>query len=311
MNTHSSQSASLKRGASPCREGKPVEYRSINLGHSGGAAVPQDVHGRIVAQSSIEKLLAGQKKVDPWPLVGRILGVDPWRPSSQSRYREAVGQVAVGRLLEQLSHEWTVLHSVPIGAGSSDDVDHVVIGPGGVYTVRTRSYIGQAVCVSGQTMWATCEATWVAGQPVIVSSEEQKHIGIARCEASKVALQLATDVSGQVPVTGIIVIVHAKSVTIQEGPSDVVVLTDRQLLGWLNARPRILAPQQLQQVSEVAVEPRTWPDAPVKTSDPAHIGDAFSALQRAVDTSRSRQVGWLIGLVAGMPLLWAIASRLL
>lgn len=31
-----------------------------------------------------------------------------------------------------------MLHSVPVGLGSSD-IDHVLIGPGGVYTVNTKN----------------------------------------------------------------------------------------------------------------------------------------------------------------------------
>jgi hypothetical protein len=33
--------------------------------------------------------------------------------------------------------EWTVLHSVPVGTGSTD-IDHIAIGPAGVFTLNTK-----------------------------------------------------------------------------------------------------------------------------------------------------------------------------
>ncbi|MBG6212216.1 hypothetical protein RCH23_000129 [Cryobacterium sp. CAN_C3] len=45
-------------------------------------------------------------------------------------------------MLSKLGPEWTVLHAVPVGSGSSD-IDHVVIGPAGVFTINTKNHTGK------------------------------------------------------------------------------------------------------------------------------------------------------------------------
>ena len=54
--------------------------------------------------------------------------------------RGAEGERKVGAILENLSPDWHVLHGVWLGRG---DIDHVLVGPGGVFTVETKSNRGQ------------------------------------------------------------------------------------------------------------------------------------------------------------------------
>src|SRR5690606_36128291 len=49
----------------------------------------------------------------------------------------ALGELEVGRLLDQLDSEWFAFHAVPVGSAGSD-VDHIVIGPGGVFTINSK-----------------------------------------------------------------------------------------------------------------------------------------------------------------------------
>jgi hypothetical protein len=59
-------------------------------------------------------------------------------PIVDRRDRGATAEEYVGALLEQLVPEgWRVLHDVNTGRGN---VDHVVLGPGGVFTVETKSH---------------------------------------------------------------------------------------------------------------------------------------------------------------------------
>jgi len=53
----------------------------------------------------------------------------------------AAGEERVGGILEQLAvqGEWQVIHDVTLGHGN---VDHILIGPGGVFTVETKSHPG-------------------------------------------------------------------------------------------------------------------------------------------------------------------------
>jgi Nuclease-related domain len=53
--------------------------------------------------------------------------------------RGAAGEEHVGGLLNDLSRSWRVLHDVSFGRG---DVDHIAIGPPGVFVVETKSHPG-------------------------------------------------------------------------------------------------------------------------------------------------------------------------
>jgi hypothetical protein len=55
--------------------------------------------------------------------------------------RGAEGEEHVGKVLEALAPDgWRVLHDVSLGRGN---VDHICIGPGGVFTIETKSHAGR------------------------------------------------------------------------------------------------------------------------------------------------------------------------
>ncbi|MEA2314979.1 MAG: hypothetical protein QOI03_1671 [Solirubrobacteraceae bacterium] len=61
-------------------------------------------------------------------------------PLVERRDRGAAGEEHVGRLLEQLRDEgWRVIHDASLGRGN---VDHILIGPAGLFTVETKSHPG-------------------------------------------------------------------------------------------------------------------------------------------------------------------------
>jgi Nuclease-related domain len=61
-------------------------------------------------------------------------------PLVERKDRGATGEEHVGSLLEQLAGRgWRVIHDVTLGHGN---VDHILIGPAGVFTVETKSHPG-------------------------------------------------------------------------------------------------------------------------------------------------------------------------
>jgi hypothetical protein len=61
-------------------------------------------------------------------------------PLVERRDRGAQGEEHVGSLLDGLSDQgWRVVHDASLGRGN---VDHIVIGPAGVFTVETKSHPG-------------------------------------------------------------------------------------------------------------------------------------------------------------------------
>jgi hypothetical protein len=61
-------------------------------------------------------------------------------PLVDRRDRGASGEEHVGRLLDELADSgWRVIHDASLGRGN---VDHILIGPAGVFTVETKSHAG-------------------------------------------------------------------------------------------------------------------------------------------------------------------------
>lgn len=81
-------------------------------------------------------------------LLARVLGVHTderaWRLGAD-------GEEAVAAQLRKLDGRWRTIHSVPVGSRDSD-IDHVVIGPGGVYTVNAKNHPNACVSVGGNAV---------------------------------------------------------------------------------------------------------------------------------------------------------------
>lgn len=95
------------------------------------------------------------------------------------------------------------------------DIDHVLIGPGGVFTLNTKNH-------SGQSVLGCLPDPMVAGR-------KQRHLYHAAYEAARAAKVLIRAMGGAFEVTGVVVIVDPKSMTVREKPVRVAVVTDRQL----------------------------------------------------------------------------------
>jgi hypothetical protein len=254
---------------------------------------PPGLTDRIAGHAVIEKLLSDREGVPPRSFLGRVFGADPLSPDEYPWYKGALGEIAVGRLLERLGPEWAVLHAVPVGAGTSD-IDHVLIGPAGVFTLNTKNHAGQSV--------------WVAGRTLMVAGKKQRHLYNASYEATRAAKLLTRKVNEPVEVTGVVVVVAPKSLTVRERPSGVAALTDRQLLRWLSGRPNILTPRQIVEITAAAVEPGTWHSKPTDMMDPSFLRFEFAKLRTLVDSARRRRAGWLLALIIGAPLILATFS---
>src|SRR5271154_1944559 len=73
-------------------------------------------------------------------------------PLVERRDRGAAGEEQVGGLLDQMSDRgWRVIHDASLGHGN---VDHILIGPPGVFTIETKSHPGpvRVSRVHGETL---------------------------------------------------------------------------------------------------------------------------------------------------------------
>ncbi len=224
-----------------------------------------------------------QATAKPRGTLARLFGISPLHPDSVSWYQGALGELEVGRELKRLGPEWTVLHAVPVGAGTSD-IDHVVIGPAGVFTINTKRHKGKKV--------------WVGGSRLLVSGQKTDHLRNSRHEAKRAAKLLTTATGQPIQASALLVIVAAQGITFKERPADVTVLTLGQLVRWLNRRQPVLSEPELAEILRVAEDPSTWHRAP-DVSSLGHDVEQFHALRREEDQSVRRRLTWLAVVAAG------------
>jgi hypothetical protein len=180
-----------------------------------------------------------------------------------SWYTGALGEIAVAGVLGWLGDEWTVLHSVPVGEGDTD-IDHVVIGPPGVFTINTKNHAGQKI--------------WIGGHGLLVSGQKTNYIGLAAAEASR-AERLLSDAAGLVvPVSPLIVLVNAGERTVKAAPEGGVrVVADWELIDALRSR-RIFSDEQIGRIVRAAIRPETWRRRSTPPVDARRLSIQFNAI---------------------------------
>ena len=106
----------------------------------GAAALQSREAGYSVAQKCLE-VQAEAENADPLLRQSDRVRL---HPDAWPWYVGALGEIEVGVLLGALGPDWMVRHAVPIGQGTAD-VDHLVIGPGGVFALNTKHSAGSGV----------------------------------------------------------------------------------------------------------------------------------------------------------------------
>jgi hypothetical protein len=172
-------------------------------------------------------------------MLARVLGVHTeeraWRVGAK-------GEAKVGKVLDKLPDGWRVLNGVPVGDRGSD-IDHVVIGPGGVFTLNTKHHPGGRV--------------WVAERAVMVNGQKTDYLRNSRHEAGRASLLLTRATGFHVDVQSIIVIVSA-DITRKADPTGVHVVPREVLKRWLDKRPERLTTESVDAIFEHARWDSTW-----------------------------------------------------
>lgn len=229
--------------------------------------------GAVAAASVIAECLRVQALVTPRSAFARFLGRSPLSDDSRPWYLGALGELDVAARLASLEVDWTVLHSVPVGTRGSD-IDHVLVGPPGVFTINSKFHEGARV--------------WVGSRRLLVNGQKTEHLRNTRYEATRTQKLLSMAVGAEVPVRGAIVIVDAKEIKIREQPEDVAVLGAPQFVRWLKKQKPILEPAQVEAVTAAVRNQATWSNEPSPLSDTS----AFPALRREVDSARRTRMTW-------------------
>ncbi|MER6781057.1 MULTISPECIES: nuclease-related domain-containing protein [unclassified Streptomyces] len=160
-----------------------------------------------------------------------------------SWYTGLAGERRVGRELKRLSPlGWRILHGVEKSNGG--DIDHLAIGPGGVFSINTKTHRGASV-------WVGDAMAKVNGGP------PQPYAAASRAEADYVRRVLGRYCDFDVPVEPVLVFVGAASLHRAATQYTVRIYQEREVaaLGPLTGK---LSPQQVESVYEVARRRRIW-----------------------------------------------------
>ena len=137
-------------------------------------------------------------------------------PLVERRDRGATGEEQVGGLLEEMSDRgWRVIHDASLGRGN---VDHILIGPPGVFTIETKSHLGpvRVARVHGATL--------------------------SQAQAQRRAIERVTGLQ----VEPLIVFSHAWVDRPMARRKGVRVVPARMLLRYLSKPPARLSPQEIE-----------------------------------------------------------------
>ena len=218
--------------------GVPVDGRTVTL-HPRELDLAENRPGQALRrQAELAKQSAAGRSV-----LARILSV----PTEERAWRiGADGEELVGRVLAKLVKrhpEWRVLHSIPVGTRGSD-IDHVVIGPAGVFTLNTKHHPRARI--------------WVGESAFLVNGTRQPYLRNSRHEAERASRLLTTACGFPVEAIAVVVPVNAADVVVKSPPLSVHVVDRRRLSRWLLARGWTLNQAMVDAIYETARRPSTW-----------------------------------------------------
>lgn len=155
------------------------------------------------------------------------------------------GERRVGLELNKLHPlGWGILHSIPVLGGSAD-IDHLLIGPGGVWTVNSKAHPLVTVRVDGDQM--------------VVDRTRVDYIPKARREAAGVE-DLLGRAGVQVSVRALVVfdVPRGTTFTVKAEPLDVELFRIDNVFSDFKRRSGVLTPAEVSHVFSVARRPETW-----------------------------------------------------
>ncbi len=123
-------------------------------------------------------------------------------------------------------------------------LQHMVVGPGGIYLLNARNHPGAKLFVEGDTF--------------LVNGHDRPYVSFSRVQASTAGELLSRDSGLDLGVTGVIVPIKDRRLTIQQSPDDVEVIERNGLADWLLNQPESMAEQEVVKGFKVARDATSW-----------------------------------------------------
>ncbi len=148
--------------------------------------------------------------------------------------------------LADLPAGWFILHSIAIGEFDEHgcDIDHLVIGPGGVFALHLDHQPAAKV--------------WVSEHKVTINGRDTDHLRRARFAARR-STRLLTDACGfGVTVQSVLVLIGAATLQTLSRPAEVHVRTQHDIRDWLCTQPVRLDATTVKAIHDRARFSNTW-----------------------------------------------------
>ncbi|OPF84329.1 hypothetical protein VT50_0202080 [Streptomyces antioxidans] len=153
------------------------------------------------------------------------------------------GERVTGARLDRLTkHGWHVLHSIELPSGS--DIDHIAIGPPGVFTVNTKHHRGKSI--------------WLGDHAITVNRASTRYVQISQSEAAVAAKRLSATCGWPVEVRPVVAVVGAAKIAAKSAVPPVLVMDGAEADRKLSGLTPNLSPTQVSQVFAAARQRRTW-----------------------------------------------------
>lgn len=246
----------------------------------------RSLRDRVAGQSAMRDVVLAQSVASPRSLLARVLGLNPLTPLSRLSYRGALGELLVGDVLENLGQRWDVLHDLSLG---DRVLDHLAIGPAGVFTVHTANYSDQEVVVDGNAL--------------IVDGEVCDDVDEAMDEAEAASRFLTEATGTPVKVRPLVVVVDPKRLSVKAPAAPVRVVASYQLERMLTRALTTLNGTEVALISDHADRPTTWPSAEAPTLDTQQLHRDFADVRADVRSALVRRILWT---AVGIGMLYAV-----
>ena len=174
-------------------------------------------------------------------IVARLLGL---RTEATSWEVGAKGERIVDRRLNKLRRDgWAVLSSIVKRSGA--DIDHLVIGPPGVFTINTKHHRAARI--------------WVGENMVKVNNAKQPHyLRNSRHEAASAAKILSSAAGIDVAVTPVLAFVGADTISLRGSRGDVLIVSGEGIDRVLRQGRAVYSIQERERIYAVARRAEIW-----------------------------------------------------
>jgi hypothetical protein len=191
----------------------------------------------LVLPLTIDRLSGTLDPLDEHALLGGDLEIDLY-----GGRRERGGSVR--SRLDRLGDEgWQVVHNVPLGRQGTV-VEHLMLGPGGIFTVTERAGPGNRTRVDRRT--------------ITIDGKPASYLRDSRLEAARVQGLLRSAVGSQLSVRAVLVLQGILEMAPDARPEDVIVVARHEVPGIFRNLPERLEAPRVDAIAAIARQRTTW-----------------------------------------------------